>query len=84
MLPLGTPVRSTTGETITELHIKKDTDIVLGLGIANHDPAIWGADAGEWKPERWLGKSPDQVAKERLPGVYSGMSVIHIQFWYMA
>lgn len=58
---------------INEIHLKNDTNVIVGIGAANRDPAIWGSDADEWKPERWLGKTPDQVAKERLPGVYSGM-----------
>lgn len=73
MLPLDTPVTSTKGQVMSEIHLKNNTNVVLGLGAANRDPAIWGEDASEWKPERWLGKTPDQVAKERLPGVYSGM-----------
>jgi cytochrome P450 len=73
VLPLGSPVVSTTGKVITELHLKNNTNVVLGLGVANRDVSIWGEDADEWKPERWIGRSPDEVSKERLPGVYSGM-----------
>ena len=57
---------------------------------ANKSKKIWGEDAEEWKPERWIERngpttekdkdddlfansSPGTVAKEQLPGVYSGM-----------
>lgn len=74
VLPLGTPIKATDGITdIHELHLKNNTNVILGLGAVNRDPAIWGEDACIWKPERWMGRVPDEVAKERLPGVYSGM-----------
>ncbi|KAJ8516646.1 hypothetical protein ONZ45_g6069 [Pleurotus djamor] len=78
ILPFSTPVpvREPTlnGPThITSVHVKPNTNIILGLGAANRDPQIWGDDADEWNPDRWLKKSPESVAKERLPGIYSGM-----------
>jgi len=46
--------------------------VIIGIGAANLDPLIWGDNAHEWKPERWLGQGLD-IASEKLPGVYSGM-----------
>ena len=74
-LPLSDPLPNS---DITALHIPKGTTITIGIGAANRDPLIWGADAHEWKPERWLGKRTDEVAfGGKLPGVYSGMCVDH-------
>jgi hypothetical protein len=76
VLPLGTPVKAADGRTdVHEIYLKNNTNVVVGLGPANRDPEIWGEDAHLWKPERWLGKTPEQVGKVRLPGVYSGMCV---------
>lgn len=58
---------------IHEVFIKKNTNVIISIFNANRNKATWGEDAEEWKPERWLGKSPDEVAKVRLPGVYSSM-----------
>lgn len=58
---------------ICEIPIKKNTNVIVSILNANRSKAVWGEDAEEWKPERWLGKSHDEVAKERLPGVYSSM-----------
>ncbi|KAI0039847.1 hypothetical protein FA95DRAFT_1503644, partial [Auriscalpium vulgare] len=33
--------------------------------------AIWGPDAEEWKPERWLAPLPKTVEEARIPGIYS-------------
>jgi cytochrome P450 len=74
VLPLGTPVKSADGkQVIHELHLKKDTNVVVGIATANRDPAVWGDDGDTWKPERWINHGVDNLVKERLPGVYSGM-----------
>ncbi|KAF7369934.1 hypothetical protein MSAN_00622900 [Mycena sanguinolenta] len=70
MVPLTYPIRSTiTGEETTELLIKQGTTIYLGLSAANRSTAIWGPDAAEFKPERWLKRNQ---AEAKLPGAYSG------------
>ncbi|KAJ7227722.1 cytochrome P450 [Mycena haematopus] len=71
MVPLTYPIRSTiTGEEIKELLIEQGTAVYLGLSAANRSTAIWGSDAGEFKPERWLKR--DQT-ESKLPGAYSGI-----------
>ncbi|KAJ7905901.1 cytochrome P450, partial [Mycena leptocephala] len=71
MVPLTYPIRSTiTGEEIKELLIQQGTAVYLGLSAANRSTAIWGPDASEFKPERWLNRSQTE---SKLPGAYSGM-----------
>lgn len=50
------------------IFVPKDTDLMLGILAINRDPTIWGEDANEWKPERWLEPLPAQVAEARVPG----------------
>ena len=38
---------------------------------------MWGEDALEWKPERWLAPLPSTVADAKIPGVYSNLYVSH-------
>ena len=74
VLPLMWPAKSADGKSeIHEIPIRTNTDILVSILNANRCKAVWGEDAYEWKPERWLGKLPDEVAKERYPGVYSSM-----------
>jgi cytochrome P450 len=70
-LPIFTPLPNSPETNV--LHLPKDTTVIIGIAAANRDPLIWGTDAVEWKPERWVGKRVDEVAGERLPGIYSGM-----------
>lgn len=32
---------------------------MVSIVAANRDPAIWGEDAGVWRPGRWLGEGTD-------------------------
>ena len=73
VLPLSEPVRGVDGRMITEIPVPKGATLLLNLRACNTSKALWGEDADDWKPERWLGKLPDEVAKERYPGVYSSM-----------
>ncbi|KAF8880306.1 cytochrome P450 [Infundibulicybe gibba] len=75
-IPLQFPVRDPHSGTETrDLFIAKGTPVYLGLSAANRSTAIWGPDASEFKPERWLGKdaSPGNPDKIKLPGIYSNM-----------
>ncbi|KAI0321401.1 cytochrome P450 [Amylostereum chailletii] len=73
VLPLDQPVKGVNGEDIHELFIPTDTEIVVNIRGVNCDYSIWGADALEWKPERWLRPLPESVTNARIPGVYSNM-----------
>ncbi|KAI0053479.1 cytochrome P450 [Auriscalpium vulgare] len=37
----------------------------------NRDADLWGADAAEWNPERWLSPPPVSLLKAQIPGIYS-------------
>ncbi|KAF5334841.1 hypothetical protein D9758_014295 [Tetrapyrgos nigripes] len=61
VIPLSKPIIGRDGSKITELTIPKDTSIIISLLNANRNLDIWGSDAAEWKPERWLNPLPKQV-----------------------
>ncbi|GJE97231.1 cytochrome P450 [Phanerochaete sordida] len=74
VLPLSTPLALRDGRTTDTLHIPKGTNILVGIWSSNRSTALWGADAREWKPARWLdGKLPEAVADAHIPGVYSNL-----------
>ncbi|KAK7040122.1 hypothetical protein VNI00_009927 [Paramarasmius palmivorus] len=71
VLPLSIPVTTTDGTVVSEIVLPKNTDVFVSILNANRNPTIWGPDADQWKPERWLGSLPKTVTDARLPGVYS-------------
>ena len=60
---------------IDRIHVQAGTMVVVGAAAVNRDPAIWGPDADQWIPERWLHPLPETVIDAYLPGVYSHMWV---------
>lgn len=73
VLPLSQPIRGRDGSMIHEIHVPKDTVVVAGLLNCNRNKAIWGEDAYEWKPERFLSPLPSTVTEAKIPGVYSNL-----------
>ena len=66
------PIKSADGKAdIREIPVKKGTEVVISIYNANRSKAVWGEDADEWKPERWLSSLPRAVEEARIPGVYA-------------
>ncbi|KAJ7055687.1 cytochrome P450 [Mycena amicta] len=57
-LPLSTPITTRTGAQITQLPIRKGQDLYLAIASYHRTKSIWGADAHEFRPSRWLGEEP--------------------------
>ncbi|KAK7466376.1 hypothetical protein VKT23_005100 [Stygiomarasmius scandens] len=73
VVPLSTAIIGLDGSKTTELTIPKDTLVFVSSINSNRNPAIWGPDAGEWKPERWLSPLPQALTDAHIPGIYSNL-----------
>lgn len=73
VMPLSYPVRSTTGAIMSEIPVPKGTMVMIGVRAANTTKLLWGEDAKEWKPERWLKPLPVKVTEAHLPGALSNL-----------
>ncbi|KAE9392893.1 cytochrome P450 [Gymnopus androsaceus JB14] len=71
VIPLSKPITGLDGTEMHEIAIPKGTSILVSILNANRNADLWGKDANEWKPERWLAPLPDTLVKARIPGVYS-------------
>ncbi|KAI0059721.1 cytochrome P450 [Artomyces pyxidatus] len=69
-IPLSQPIKTAAG-ALSSIYVPRGTMVTINIQAINRDEAIWGADAAEWKPERWLAPLPESVAQARVPGVYS-------------
>ena len=77
ILPLATPCKSEDGESeIDHLCIRKGQNLIIAFGSCNRMKSIWGPDAYEWKPERWLKPLLSTVAEARIPGIYPSLYVV--------
>ncbi|GJJ06130.1 hypothetical protein Clacol_000319 [Clathrus columnatus] len=87
-LPLQYPIRTPSGSERNSIALPANTNIIISILAANHNKKVWGEDASEWKPERWLNSSKDGAATDidvgdeimmenksgvKYPGVYSSM-----------
>jgi cytochrome P450 len=69
-LPLKYPVNTSKGLQ-NSIFVPKGTSIGIGIYGSNRDKDIWGEDAEEFVPERWL--NGRAVSVEGSPGIYSHM-----------
>ncbi|KAI8972816.1 cytochrome P450 [Trametes punicea] len=77
VLPLSEPVRGRDGRLMHQILVPKDTSVFVAIASSNTNKALWGEDAYEWKPERWLQPLPDAVLDAKIPGVYANL----MTFW---
>ncbi|PIL29914.1 cytochrome P450 [Ganoderma sinense ZZ0214-1] len=68
VLPLSTPLTDKHGDVITGIHIRKGQRIIVPILALHTSKSVWGEDASEFKPERWL-SPPDTITA--VPGVWS-------------
>ncbi|KAF8966238.1 cytochrome P450 [Flammula alnicola] len=71
VLPLSNPIKGVDGQEIQEIFIPNNTNILISIMASNRNPELWGPDALEWKPQRWLEPLPETLIHAHLPGIYS-------------
>ncbi|GLB43769.1 putative cytochrome P450 [Lyophyllum shimeji] len=71
VLPLSRPIVGVDGKELHEIVIPAHTPIYSSVLSANRDPAIWGADTYQWKPQRWIDGLPQAVKEAAIPAIYS-------------
>jgi cytochrome P450 len=54
VIPLSEPLTASDGREITSIPVKKGQVVMLGLNTFNHTKTIFGDDAEDFRPERWL------------------------------
>ena len=71
ILPLSSAIHDVDGREIHEIFVPTNTNLYIQIYNLNRDPSVWGPDAAEWKPERWLAPLPEGVAN--IQSVYANM-----------
>ncbi|KAI0263455.1 cytochrome P450 [Gloeopeniophorella convolvens] len=70
VVPLAFPITLKSGEQVSSVPIKKGTPIDISIAAYNRNPEIWGPDAGEWNPDRFLNMDK---AKQTSVGVFANL-----------
>ncbi|KAK7691797.1 hypothetical protein QCA50_005200 [Cerrena zonata] len=76
-MPVAKPVIGLDGTPMNEIPVPAGTTIFIGIRSGNLSKDIWGEDALEFKPERWLSSLPPTVTEAHIPGVYSNLMTFH-------
>ncbi|KAJ7915756.1 cytochrome P450, partial [Mycena leptocephala] len=69
VMPLSSPVTGVDGTIMDTINVPKGTLCYIAIGASNHDKQVWGEDALEFRPERWVNGKADSVTT-KLCGVY--------------
>ncbi|KLO10267.1 cytochrome P450 [Schizopora paradoxa] len=54
ILPLSMPLKNASGMPLNSISIPKGGQVVVPIRALNTSPTLWGPDALEFKPERWM------------------------------
>ncbi|CDO68551.1 hypothetical protein BN946_scf184998.g48 [Trametes cinnabarina] len=73
ILPLSKPVQGRDGSLIESIPVPNGTVVFVAIQASNVSEDLWGPDAREWRPERWLEPLPETVTEASIPGVYSNL-----------
>ncbi|KAF7291539.1 Cytochrome P450 [Mycena chlorophos] len=71
-IPLLVPVTDVDGCQRTEIRVQKGDKVYLPLRAINRSRDIWGSDAEQFRPERWLEGIPE--AAKAIPSAWSNIT----------
>ncbi|KAJ6448441.1 cytochrome P450, partial [Mycena sanguinolenta] len=75
--PLSKPVRTASGALIDKLPIRKGAVLTTSIYYTNLSKTVWGEDAAEFKPERWLNNSEGIPASAKeYPGYHHTLTFL--------
>ncbi|KAI0249650.1 cytochrome P450 [Lactifluus subvellereus] len=70
VIPLAFPITTTSGEQVSSIPVKKGTAIDLAIHVYQRLPEVWGEDAEEWNPDRFLNA---ENSKQTSVGIYGNL-----------
>lgn len=71
VIPISTPFKDKSGVLRDSIHVKKGDNVIIPILSINRSTKLWGDDAHEWKPDRWLSGVP--AAASTVPNVFANL-----------
>jgi cytochrome P450 len=73
VIPLDKPYVDRDGVTRENVTIHKGDTLYISILLVDRMVALWGPDAGQWKPERWMDGKGLPEAVKNVPGVWGNL-----------
>ncbi|VDC03587.1 unnamed protein product [Peniophora sp. CBMAI 1063] len=54
VIPLAHPIVTESGQSISSIPVQKGQEVHINIASYNRNPEVWGADAHQWNPERFM------------------------------
>ncbi|KAJ7124519.1 cytochrome P450 [Mycena epipterygia] len=68
VIPLGAPITTAAGDTVTSIFVPKGTQITVPVRCLNRSEDFWGPSAKEFDPARWLDEGPAAFRSKEIQG----------------
>ncbi|KAJ4486289.1 cytochrome P450 [Lentinula aciculospora] len=69
VIPLEFPVISESKEELSQIPVSKGQRVLVSISVYNRLTQVWGKDANEWNPERFL----HELKRDTTLGVYANL-----------
>ncbi|KAJ3853657.1 cytochrome P450 [Lentinula lateritia] len=70
VVPLAQPVISTSGEVLKKIPVMKGQRVHIAIAAYNRSSSVWGPDADQWNPSRYLDPSSESKKQQSMIGVF--------------
>ncbi|THU97194.1 PAH-inducible cytochrome P450 monooxygenase PC-PAH 1 [Dendrothele bispora CBS 962.96] len=74
VIPLEFPVTTLSGETVNQIPVRKGQRIHISLGASNRLKCVWGPDASDWNPSRFLEPGYKRISETNV-GVTNNLCI---------
>ncbi|KAJ3985824.1 cytochrome P450 [Lentinula detonsa] len=74
VVPLSQPVVSTSGEVLKKIPVMKGQRVHIAIAAYNRSPSVWGPDADQWKPSRYLNSASESKKQQSMIGVFGNVA----------
>ncbi|KAF8909573.1 cytochrome P450 [Mucidula mucida] len=76
VIPFSEPVITRMDAKLTEIPVEKGQTVRISIAYYNRNPAVWGNDADQWNPDRFLEGRCTRHSEKVSVGVYANVDTL--------